>query len=254
MKIVENDANRLVLRSNPYFQIIIGMILALTGLVITFFFGRSVELHCERAGTEQITCQLTQKLLDFQPLGKRTVSNIQGAEVVESRDSDGDSTYKVVFITANGRLPLTNFSSSEYSAKANLSRQINDFISRPRQNSLDTQVNMEWWILIILFAFSGGGILVILLAKTVVIEMVRTEGVMRIIKDGLFGSGQEDLILRDIEDVELESSHSSQGSTTYRIAFHIHDGRNVFLTRYFTSGRKNKQAAVDAMKNFLSDL
>ena len=94
--------------------------------------------------------------------------------------------------------------------------------------------------------------MVILLAKTVGIEMLRSEGVLRILKDGLFGSGQEEHILNEIEAVTLESSSGSRGGTTYRMAFQLAGGGELLLTRWYTSGRKDKQQAVDAMNAFLA--
>jgi len=252
MKIIENTPDRLVLRSDPTLQIVFGLVFAVTGLIITYFFGRSVDVHCEKIEPRQVNCQLTPKLLGLKPLGQRRVLNVQKAEVSESRDSDGDSTYRVIFITAAGKVSLTNYSSSGYSAKANLAEQINSFIRDNQRTALDVKVNMDWWILIFLFAFTGVGIIVILVAKTTVIEMIRSEGVLRILKGGLFGSGQEEHILRDIESIELESSRSNRGNPTYRIVFHVADGGNLLLSRWYTSGRKGKQTAVDAMNKFLA--
>jgi hypothetical protein len=252
MKIVENTPDRLVLRSFPSIQIIFGLFFAVVGLTITFFFGRSFDLHCVRSGSKQIDCNVTHKLLGYQALGQTRVTAIQKAEVDESTDSDGDTTYKVVFITPKGRVPLTSFSSSGYNAKADLAHQINNFINDSGQASLDIQVKMEWWILIFLFVFTGVGVIVILLSKTVEIHMVRSEGVMRILKGGIFGIRREEHLLREIESVELESSRSSEGSSTYRIAIHTTHGGKLLLSLMFSSGRGGKQKAVDAMNQFLA--
>jgi hypothetical protein len=252
MKIIEDTPDRLVLRSIPYLQIIFGFIFAVTGLVITFFFGRSVDVHCQKIETKQVNCQLTQKLLGFETLGQRSVLNVQRADIAESQDSDGNSTYQVMFVTAAGKVGLTTFFSSGYIAKANLAQKINNFIQDTRQPSLDVTLPMEWWILIFLFAFTGVGVVTILLAKTTGIEMIRSQGVVRILKDGLFGSGQEEHPLQEIEAVVLESSRSSRGSTTYRMAFHLVGEGELLLTRWFSSGRKDKQNAVDAMNKFLT--
>jgi hypothetical protein len=251
MKIIENTPDRLVLRSYPTLQIVFGLVFAITGLVITYFFGRSIDIHCQKVGPRQINCLLTQKLLGYQELGQRSVLGVQKADVAESQDSDGNSTYRVVLVTGAGKAGVTTFYSSGYSAKNKLAQRINNFIQDERQTALDATLPMEWWILIFLFAFTGVGIVTILFAKTTGIEMVHSEGVMRIAKDGLFGSGQEEHLLQEIESVVLESSRSSRGGTTYRIAFQVVGGGELLLTRWFSSGRKDKQNAVDAMNNFL---
>jgi hypothetical protein len=252
MKIIENTPDRLILRNFPFIQLIFGLSFALAGLIVTFFFGRSFDLHCVRRESKQIDCNVTQKLLGYQELGQTSVTAIQKAEVDESTDSDGDTTYKVVFITSKGRVPLTSFSSSGYNAKADLAHQINNFINADQQASLDIQLKMEWWILIFLFLFTGVGVIVILLSRTVEIQMVRSEGIMRILKGGIFGTRREEHLLREIESVELESSHSSEGNTTYRIAFHIAGGGTLHLSRMFSSGGGNRQKAVEAMNQFLA--
>jgi hypothetical protein len=252
MKILENTSDRLVIRSSPTIQIICGLISCLVGLAITFFFGRSVDIHCEKLEPGLVNCQLREKLLGFTPLGERSVLHVQQAEVDSSKDSDGNSTYNVVFVTPKGRVSLLNFYSSGYTSKANLVQRVNGFIQGAGERSLDVSMNMEWWILIFLFACTGVGVLVILFAKTTGIEMLRSEGVLRIQKAGLFGSGQEEHLLNTIEAAVLESSSSSRGSTTYRIAFHVTDGGALLLTRWYSSGRKDKQKVVDAINTFLA--
>lgn len=252
MKIVENNTNQLTLRSDPYGQIIFGLIFALAGFAITYFIGRSVDMHCERVQPKQITCELTDKLMGISPVGKRTISNIESAEVDEHRDSDGDRTYKVVLITANGPVPMTGFSSSGYGSKAAIAEKINDFIQGGRQGALDIQVPMDWWILIFLFIFGGFGIGAVLLAKTVQVEMSRSEGVLRIRHDGLFGSGQQEFLLREIQDVVLQSHRGSKGSTTYRIAFLTTSDEEIPLSSVYSSGMGGKRRAVEAMKDFLT--
>jgi hypothetical protein len=251
MKIIENSPNQLILRSNPFWQLIFGLIFALAGLAITYFLGRSVDTHCEHTSSREITCTLTEKLFSLVPVGQRTIPNIYGAEVEESRDSDGDTTYKVVFLTNAERVPLTGYTSSGYSSKAEVAEQINQFVQAGRQNSLDIQVKMEWWILIFLVAFGGVGVGIVVFAKTVQIEMNRSEGVLRIQKDGIFGTSRNEFLLREIEDIYLQSSSDSDG-TTYRVAFRIAGGEEIPLTGYYSSGYKSKQRDVDLMKDFLS--
>jgi hypothetical protein len=252
MKIIENNPNQLILRSDPYGQIIFGLFFALIGFAITYFIGRSVDIRCERADAKQITCQLTDKLLGITPVGKRTINHIQSAEVSEHRGSKGSYTYQVMFITANGPVSLTGYSSSGYEPKANIAEKVNNFIQGGRQDVLEFQAAMDWWVLLFLFIFGGFGVGAILLAKTVQIEMRRSEGVMRIRKDGLFGSGEQELLLREIQDVVLQSHRGSKGSTTYRVAFITTSDEEIPLTVYYSSGVGGKQRTVEAIKNFLT--
>jgi hypothetical protein len=157
-KSIEDTLYWIASRDASFFQILIGFMIVMVGLVITYYFGRSEDFHCVRAGAEQIRCDITQKLLGFQPLSKRRVNSIQMAEVEQSIGSDGDSTYRVIFITPNGRVPLTNYTSSDYSPKADLVSQVNTFINSDQQTILDVQVKIEWWKWLFFFGFTGLGV------------------------------------------------------------------------------------------------
>jgi hypothetical protein len=251
MKIIENTPDRLVLRGYPIMQIVFGLIFGLSGLLPTFFFARSVDLHCDKLEDSLVNCQVDEKLMGYLSLGVRQIPHVTEATVDSSTDSDGDTTYKVIFITTEKTVSLTGYSSSGYNSKADLAARVNRFIQNSGQRSLDLRLDMEWWILIFLAVFGGVGAVAILLSKITRIEMVRSEGVMRIIQTGLFGSRQEEHILREVEAVALERSRSNN-STTYRIAFRMADGGERLLSSWYSSGRKGKQQAVDAMNAFLA--
>jgi hypothetical protein len=156
-KLFKDTLYWLAARDAAFFQIIIGWMIVVAGLVITFYFGRSADLHCERGGVEQIHCSITQKLLGFQPLSESRVSLIQMAEVEESIGSDGDSTYRVVFVTSNDRVALTSYFSSDYAPKADLMERINAFIHSDQQFGLDVQEEIVWWKWLFFIGFTGLG-------------------------------------------------------------------------------------------------
>lgn len=252
MKIIENTPNRLLIRDNPYLTVFLGLLFGLIGLVITFFFARSVDVHCDKIEPGRVDCRLAEKLLGFQPIGGRMVKDVQKAEVAQSQDSEGNLSYRVIFLTATGRVPLTVFYSSDYTAKADLAQRINTFIQDASARSLDAALSMEWWIWIFFVVFGGLGGFMVLVSKRTTIEMVRSEGVVRIVKTGLFGSGQEEHPLQEIERVTLERSSTPRGTPTYRIALYTTDGGKRLLSRMYTSGRKGQQQAVQAMNTFLA--
>ena len=163
-KSIEDTLYWIASRDVYFFQILIGFIIVMVGLVITYYFGRSADLHCVRTEARQIRCDITQKLLGLQPLGERRVSRIQMAEVDQSIDSEGVSTYRVVFVTSDGRVPLTNSTSSDYAPKADLVHQVNNFINSDQQSILDVQVKIAWWIWLFCFGFTGLGVGMILVS------------------------------------------------------------------------------------------
>lgn len=253
MKIVENNPNQLILRSDPFGQIIFGLLFALAGLAFTYFFARSVDMHCEHVKTGQITCQLTDKLLGITPVRTRTISNITSADVEKHRSNKRGYTYEVTLSTTNdGAVSVTGFSSSGYSPKAEIAQQVNDFIQNERTKTLDIQVGMEYIVLIFLFVFVGVGIGAVVTAKTVQVEMIRSEGTLRIRRDGLFGSSQQEFLLREIQHVELQVHRSRKSASTYRIALYTTSNEEIALSSFYTSGYEDKKRAVEAMREFLS--
>src|SRR5512145_1780053 len=204
MKIVKNNPNQLVLRSDPYMQMIFDLVFLLAGLAITFLMARSVDVACQHAGSQTINCQLSDKLLGAIPVGQRTVTGIQGAEIQENHNSKNNSTtYQVVFVTGSGRVSLTGYSDGS-GGKAQTAEQINNFI-RSGQDTLNFQLPMNGLVLIFLFVFGGVGLGIMLLAQSVEVEMSRSDEKSHIRKDGLFGSGQEAYALSEIQGVYLQS-------------------------------------------------
>jgi hypothetical protein len=147
---------------DSFFQILIGLLIALVGPLVTFYVGRSTDLHCMHTGAQTIRCAITHQLLGIQPMDTRQVDGIQKAEVDENLESGSDSTYRVIFITAYGNEPLTSSYSSGYSSKAELVKQIDTYIDSDQQSPLDVQMKIEWWVWVLLFGSIGLGVGMIL--------------------------------------------------------------------------------------------
>jgi hypothetical protein len=90
------------------------------------------------------------------------LDRILQAEVDESASSDDGATYRVIFVTSSARVALTNYTSSGYSAKADLVQQINTFIRNDPQTTLDARMKIEWWVWLFCFGSIGVGIGMIL--------------------------------------------------------------------------------------------
>jgi hypothetical protein len=163
-KKIEDILYWMALHDVSFFQILIGFMIVMVGLVITYYFGRSADYHCVRTGEKQIRCDITQKLLGSLPLGVRRVNHIQIAELEEHMDSDYHATYRVVFVTSEERVSLTNYTSSDYAPKADLVHQVNNFINSDQQSVLDVQVKIAWWIWLFFFGFTGLGVGMILVS------------------------------------------------------------------------------------------
>lgn len=149
-------------RDAQFFQIVIGWLMVIVGLVLAYYFGRAAHLRCMRAGEGQANCAITQKLLGSLALNQSQVSRIQQAEVEESYGGEGGSTYRVVFITAAGRVALTGYLSSDYAPKADLVNQVNTFIDSGQQPVLEVQEKIVWWKWLFFISFPALGVGLIL--------------------------------------------------------------------------------------------
>jgi hypothetical protein len=158
MKIIRDILDWWVSHDTSFSQILIGFLIALVGLVITYYFGRSTNFHCVRTGADQARCEITHKLLGVQPMDVRRVDGIQQAELDENLDSSGDSTYRVILVTSFGSEPLTSSFSSGKSPKADLVERLNTFISSSQQETLDYQAKIEWGLWVFLIGFIGLGV------------------------------------------------------------------------------------------------
>lgn len=253
MKIIKNNSNQLILCRNPYYSIIFGLIFILTGLGISYAVTRSISLHCEHVEKNRITCELSKKLLDIIPIGQHTIVNIRKASVEESNDIEDDMpTYRVIFITANGNVPLISFYSSGYGDKAKIAKQINNFINTEGNDTLDIKIDYDLWTLIYLFGFSGSGIFAILSAKRVTFEMNHSEGILCIRKVSLLSSNQEKYLLREIEDVYLQTKRVNEDLKTYRVTFRTTSDEDIPLNPAYTwVGIKGMLRTIKIIKDFL---
>ncbi len=123
------------------------------GLLLVILFGKVTILECNYSRQNQIVCQLESSGL----LGKKLtkIKQIQGTEVEVNSDSDGD-TYRVVIISKNGKIPLTDYYSSGRLGKYRQVEQINYFINNPETPNLKIKNDGRW------FAYPSGGIFILI--------------------------------------------------------------------------------------------
>lgn len=252
MKIIERSNSRLAVRSDPYGQIIFGMIFFLSGVAITYFFSRSTEIVCRRPEPQRITCTLTEKLLGWIPVAQKTVDQVQGAQVERRRDSDGDNTYRVSFLTAQGPVPLQDYWSSGSSSKGAVAEQINVFVADGGQSESRFTQPMEWFTLLFLLMFGGVGLGMVLGAQVVLIDADRNKMTLMIEKDGLLGVKQNEYPLNEVEDVYVDSHRSRKGGRTYRVVIRMASGDEIPLSSFYSSGRKSKDDLANQLRNFLN--
>ncbi len=249
---VREEGHQLVIHNSPYGQLIMGFILVMASLLITYLFARSAAVTCERAAGNTITCTVQEKVLGILDAGTRTISNIQSADLQQKRDKDGDRTYRIVFVTTEGATPLTNMYSSEYSNKHDLVESFNRFAQNTGDPSFEERLPVEWVLLLILGIFVAGGLGTIIFSQFVTVTLDKATGQALVEKDGLFGVRSEEYLLREIEEVEVQESRRRKGGATYRVALRLQSGQVIPLSWAYTSGRNGKEETAKQIRNFLN--
>src|SRR5690348_16550193 len=96
-----------------------------------------------------------------------------------------------------------------------------------------------------------GGLAMLVLPSRKTFAFSKTDRLFVLAKERFGRVQRETIPLRDIADVLLDESSSSEGSSTYRVTMTLADARRVPWTSYYTSGRASKQAVVDVVRQFL---
>ena len=95
------------------------------------------------------------------------------------------------------------------------------------------------------------GGLMVALPKRKTFAFSKAERVFVIARERFGRVERQTIPLRDIVDVSLEESTSSDSGSTYRVAITLADQRRIPWTSYYTSGVTSKQAVVQLVREFL---
>lgn len=133
-------------------SLIIGPIFILLGVGVIVFMGEKATLECYRLTANQINCNLTNASIRATQIQTFDNNQLQGADVVRYRDSDGDSTYSILLLTETENIPLTKVRSSGARGKRRKVEKINAFLADSEQQTLKVVQDERW------FAFGLGGL------------------------------------------------------------------------------------------------
>ncbi|HUQ80660.1 MAG TPA: DUF3592 domain-containing protein [Gemmatimonadaceae bacterium] len=117
-------------------------------------------------------------------------------------------------------------------------------------NRADEQIGAAPVAIGALIVLAGGAMALLPWRKTFAFS--KTERVFVMAKERFGRVERQTIPLRDIADVLLEESTSSDSGSTYRVAVTLADQRRIPWTSYYTSGLASKQAVVDAARDFLA--
>lgn len=251
MKIVQQSSGQLKLRLTPVALWIFGGIFAAAGFFIITILCKATTLNCNRTEPAQGSCQLVTSGLLQSEVKEIPLNVLQKAEVAESRSDDG-YTYRVTLVTSNGDLPFTSYSSSGEGGKQAIASRINEFVGNPSETSLKVQQDDRLFIFIFGSVFIIVGFFVgVCWGQIVTCQFDKTLGSLILKRKGLFGTQVAEHRIKDIKDVQVQTSTSSDGST-YRVSIVLLAGEHLPVTMYYSSGRESKQKTADCIRKFLS--
>jgi hypothetical protein len=252
MKILQQTETKLVIRPRGGLLIaVLGAVFVLMSGVMFYTFGQTSDLQCERDLSGSMQCRLARSLLGI-PLSDRPVEALQGAYVSESRDSDGDTTYKIMLVTGGGDIPLTAYTSSGYRKKASLVNDVNRYVEG-RASTLNVSqggtigmIASAVFLLVSLFFIVSG---VQSRFTTWTFDLI--EGMVDLHKETLFGIRNRSYSLDDIQNVSVGRSRDSDGDTTYRVELFSNQEGPIPLTGWYSSGYRKKKQAADVIQYYL---
>lgn len=248
MKILHKTEKLLTLRLRPVWVWILGGMFAACGFSLIAIFAQVTTFTCTRI--EPTNCKLvTSGLLASKPK-EFSLNMLQGAKVEGDNRSGRNSTYRVIILTSNGKVPFTSYFDSDHSKKETIVSHITNFVSNPKITSLTEKQDDRLWMYLIGGIFVTGG-LIALLASVVTCVFDKTLDILTIKQQGLLGTKFIEHRLSEIEDVLVEKSNTND-SSSYRVTIVLVSGDRLPLTSYYSSDRTSKQETASCIKSFLN--
>ncbi|MBI5895558.1 MAG: hypothetical protein HZB24_05975 [Desulfobacterales bacterium] len=150
----------------PVGELFLSLIFAAAGLAIVYFMGSSFTLTCHR---NENTCTIEEDNIFRTKEINATLnlSDIEKAEVVESRDSKGKSHYQVMLLTHEMRVPIADNLTGKYSSCRKKVDKINQYIDSSDQDLSVTESGKIPMLLGLFFAAVGAWVFLQFLWKMV---------------------------------------------------------------------------------------
>lgn len=249
---IEKTSSCLTLRTSPWGPWLVGIALALGGVIPSFSVGEH-RLQCDRTPPPG-RCTLNHTTLLRHQVTPIPLATITGARVerFEATDSDEDDTYQVRIETTEGDIALPSYSSSNWGEHQRQANQIQQFIQNPAQSQL-VLAESSWWIgVVLLIVFVGAGIFVIVgIGAWVTIQFDKYGNRFTLTRRRLFQTEHLEYPLRAIAGIRMETSTDSDGDTISRLTIVLNSREVVPLAPYYTSGYEDKHRIGQQITNFL---
>lgn len=249
MKITEQTSTILKLQVNnkssrleSLFSVLFGGLFSLgAGIAVILIFAKVTTLNCDKATprdrleSTRVACQLTSSVLLIPSTISIPPGHLQSAEVEMSKTGNGADTYRVVLITKNQEIPLTNYfilgGRSDQYQKAN---KINTFLSQPEQLSLKIRQGGGEW-----FAYPVGGFLILLgvgLTSAILTTKLPNSCIfdkrsrrVYLTASNIFTSETSEHTFKEIEAVRIVEENLSFRAKNYHLILLLRSGEEITL-------------------------
>ena len=223
------------------------------GLTVILEVGKLTTLKCDRVEPIQINCELILSGL----LGKEVnhVRWLQGAEVEERRGSDGN-TYRVLLVTQEGKIPLTNLHTARSLDKYQNAAKINNFINSPAENFIVLREDHRWLGYLIgsmLMLLGGGAFPLLMSEKPLLTSCVFDRDLGRVCltyKNTLLRSKVRQEKLDSIANIQVDETTDSDGYKAYDTKLILESGSLISLGWSYKPVEVSEVAKV--IKQFLN--
>ncbi|WP_448601619.1 hypothetical protein [Thermoleptolyngbya sp.] len=250
-KLKEQENGRLVLQCPLQWERVFGACL-LAFAVLGLGFGGSSRLTCDRPTLSTTHCQVTRFFgPGLFPLRAIELGSLTSVQVVhETRSSeDGDDylTYDVHLTGTKTNVRLGLHDNRDSVSAIQISDSVQRFLVNPAQTDFVVNTPTDWsgtWI-------STGCLMTaiaLLRRKAFRFEFDRLMGTLQIF--GANGQVKQQLFLREVQSIAIEQS-SVENDTGYRVVLVMQSGDRHPLTHTYSTTLVSKQAAAEAIREFL---
>lgn len=260
MKIVKQSSTDLILQLQPWGIWMFGSVFITVGLVVGALLSGVTTFTCDRTNPSQGTCYLETSGFMGSERQEFPLATFQGAEIETSRGTKKKSdSYRVVFVTQqNEAIPFTSYFTSgvgslSYEGHRATADRFNQFLQNSAESTLTLQHSTRLLAFILGGIFAGVGVLVIVLAaESITCHFDKTLGCLTLQRQRLWNGQITEYSFRQIKGVQVQESHGSKGSRTYRVALQMQDRSFLPLMPYYSSGRWSKEMTANAIAKFLN--
>lgn len=225
---------------------IFGLVFIVVGLLIVVLASWSVKVECVPVAEGRIDCNIRKTLFG---LFEQTevIPGITGAVLQENRDSDGDTTYRVALVTADGHRPVTQ------SFEGNRARQVAMLEAITRYIEADSGVRFSyslpvWWPVYLVFLFPLAGVLVIRYSGGELF-IDKEANQVRLVRNKFWGHSEFQCAISKVRGFGIQASSGGRQST-YNVVMKLADGGEVPLFNLSSSGYEAKRRLAQELDAF----